>query len=200
MTIARLGKTSRKQQVEATATKLFREKGYSASSMRDLAQSLGIEAASIYSHVKSKEEILRKICFDLAHRFFASKDEIENQKLDPASKLEAAIKAHIAVITAHTDSSVVFLNEWRHLSEPYLTDFLKMRKDYEDWFVGIIDQGISKAEFAPMNQKFAVLTVLSGLNWVANWYRTGGEMSLDEIQKELTQFIISGLKKSAVKQ
>ncbi len=194
MAITEFGNISRKQQVEAQATKLFREKGYSAGSMRDLAQSLGIEAASIYSHVRSKEEILRKICFDLATQFFESRDKIEARELGPTAKLQTAIKAHLQIITYNTDSSVVFLNEWRHLSEPYLNDFLEMREDYEDWFIGIINCGIDKREFASMNLKFAMLTVLSSLNWVANWYRPGGEMSLEEIKTELTQFITAGLK------
>ena len=86
---------TRKEEIEEKATQLFRTKGYAASSMRDLAQVLGIEAASIYSHVKSKEEILQKICFRMANEFFTAKDRIEKLDIPPIEKLSKAMEAHL---------------------------------------------------------------------------------------------------------
>ncbi|MFN8887029.1 MAG: TetR/AcrR family transcriptional regulator, partial [Cyclobacteriaceae bacterium] len=121
---------SRKEQVIRSAAQLFREKGYAASSMRDLAQKLGIEAASLYSHIKSKEEILQSLCFYMAHEFRKSLEEVEKQKLTASEKLRKGIIGHIQVMAKDLTASAVFMNEHRHLSQPYLRDFLLLRINY----------------------------------------------------------------------
>lgn len=186
---------SKKKQVELTATELFQERGYAATSMRDMAQALGIEAASLYSHIKSKEEILQNICFRMAKKFFEAMDEAFAQ--EPASvaeKLERAIVAHIKVITDDTAASAVFFSEWRHLSEPHLSEFLKMRERYEGIFYNILKEGVEKKEFIELDLKFSVLTILSALNWTHNWFRPTGKMSAEEIGRNLASVMLNGLK------
>src|SRR5882762_7094334 len=130
---------SRKEQVIRKAAELFREKGYAASSMRDLAQKLGIEAASLYSHIKSKEEILRNLCFDMAGEFRKSLDEVELQKVSASEKLKNGIIGHIQVMAQDLTASAVFMNEHRHLSNPHLREFLLMRINYINRFKTIIE-------------------------------------------------------------
>lgn len=184
---------SRKEQIERQATALFKRKGFSATSMRDLANVLGIEAASIYSHIRSKEEILQKICFRMAKEFFEAINGVEEES--PTKQLEQAIIAHINVITNNTGASAVFFYEWRHLSEPSLSEFLEMRCEYEKRFITIIEEGIRSREFAATDKKFAALTLLSSLNWVHHWYMPTGKMSSLEVGQRLAEMLINGLKK-----
>lgn len=190
-----LVKKNRKQQIEEKATTLFRERGYAATSMRDLAQVLGIEAASLYSHIKSKEEILQKICFRMAKEFFEAWKDVESEQSSAAAKMNKAAIAHVKVITRNTDASAVFFNEWRHLSEPYLSDFLAMRDDYEGRFIQIIKDGMSSNEFEQVDEKFMMLTILSSLNWTHNWYKPGGSLTPEEIGVRLSNLVLNGLKK-----
>ncbi len=73
-------KISRKKQIEQKATELFKSRGYAATSMRDLAAEMGLEAGSLYSHIKSKEEILRNVCFEMANDLMSEFDKIEAEK------------------------------------------------------------------------------------------------------------------------
>ncbi|MFT6969652.1 MAG: AcrR family transcriptional regulator [Roseivirga sp.] len=187
-------KKSRKQQIEQKATVLFQERGYAATSMRDLAQVLGIEAASLYSHIKSKEEILQKICFRMAKEFFIAWQEVELETTSFSSKMEKAMIAHVKVITKDTDSSAVFFNEWRHLSEPYLGDFLAMRDDYEGRFKKILKEGMLNGEFKNVDEKFMMLTILSSLNWTHNWYKPNGSLTPEDIGQRLSGLLLNGLK------
>lgn len=190
-----VAKKSRKAQIEEKATTLFREKGYAATSMRDLAQVLGIEAASLYSHIKSKEEILQKICFKMADEFFDAWKEVEMADYTYTQQMEKAAIAHVKVITANTDASAVFFNEWRHLSEPHLSEFLQMREDYEGRFISIIERGMEAGEFQRVDSKFMMLAIISSLNWTHNWYKPGRKLKPEEVAKKLSNLILNGLKK-----
>jgi len=189
-------KKSRKEQIEEKATALFQERGYAATSMRDLAQVLGIEAASLYSHIKSKEEILQKICFRMAEEFFNAWEEVEEVNTSMAEKMAKAMTAHVKVITKDTGASAVFFNEWRHLSEPSLSRFLAMRDDYEGRFMAIIRDGVAAGEFSQVDEKFTMLTLLSSLNWTHNWYKPSGNLSPEEVGTRLANLLLNGLKRS----
>ena len=79
MIAANKNKTVKLDQILKEAAKLFKNKGFGGTSMRDLAAALGMEAASIYYHIGSKDEILEKICFEVAHNYLSHLDEIENE-------------------------------------------------------------------------------------------------------------------------
>ena len=183
----------RKEQIHLVATKMFKERGYLASSMRDLAKELQIEAPSIYSHIKSKEEILQKICFETAQEFFEGLVDVEKTNFSAKARLKVAIESHINVICKNIDSVAVFLNEWRHLSEPHYSEFLQMRKAYENKFKGYIEFGVNKYEFNVEDINFAVLTILSSLNWTNNWYKPDGKMKPKQIADNLSEILIKGI-------
>jgi AcrR family transcriptional regulator len=187
---------SRKEQVIRSAAELFREKGYAASSMRDLAQKLGIEAASLYSHIKSKEEILQNLCFDMATEFRKSLDEVEKQKVSASEKLKNGIIGHIQVMAKDLIASAVFMNEHRHLSQPYLRDFLLLRINYINRFKAIIEQGMKSGEFKDnIDKKLAVMTLFSSLNWMPQWYDPQSHIVPEDLGQQLADMLVNGLKK-----
>ncbi len=185
---------SRKEQVIQTAAELFRTHGYSATSMRDLANAMGIEAASLYSHIRSKEEILQYLCFGMAERFRSSLEEVENSTLSSSQKLRAGILAHIRIMSENLTASAVFMNEHRHLSEPYLKDFLLLRINYINRFKKIIQEGIQKGEFISVDTKLAVMTLFSSLNWMPHWYDPKGIIQPESLGNQLSDMLIEGLK------
>ena len=187
---------SRKEQVIRMAAELFREKGYAASSMRDLAQKLGIEAASLYSHIKSKEEILQSLCFDMAAEFRKSLDEVEKLQTTASDKLTRGIIGHIQVMSRDLTASAVFMNEHRHLSQPFLREFLLLRINYINRFKVIIENGVQSGEFkAGIDRKLAVMTLFSSLNWMPMWYDPTSAIDTTELGRQLADMLVNGLKK-----
>ena len=187
---------SRKEQVIRKAAELFREKGYAASSMRDLAQKLGIEAASLYSHIKSKEEILHSLCFDMAAEFRKSLVEVEKLNVAASERLRLGIIGHVEVMAKDLTASAVFMNEHRHLSQPFLRDFLLLRINYINRFKAIIELGVKNNEFkSTINTKLAVMTLFSSLNWMPQWYDPGSLIQPKELGQQLSDMLVNGLKK-----
>lgn len=193
-----LSSSSRKAQVIRVAAELFREKGYVASSMRDLAQKLGIEAASLYSHIKSKEEILHILCFDMAEDFMVSLNQVEKQQnLTASERLQQGIIGHIQVMARDLTASAVFMNEHRHLSQPFLRDFLLLRINYINRFKKMIEDGVANGEFKKeIDKKLAVMTLFSSLNWMPQWYNPDSVIDPESLGKQLADMLVNGLKQN----
>ena len=191
---------SRKTQIDHTATALFRARGYAATSMRELATALGLEAGSLYSHIKSKEEILFRVCFGLADALFTGFAQATADAAMPVAKqLRRAIEAHVRVLTLDSAASAVFLHEWRHLSEPARTEFLALRNRYEAGFRALITSGLATGELHAPDAAFAALTLLASLNWLPAWYRPNGKLSPDEIAHRLAEQLLTGLEGARVR-
>lgn len=189
---------NRKEQIIDVAALLFKQKGYASTTMRDLATELGIEAASIYHHIKSKEELLEGICFDMANKFISNAKEVNDIYFNAEEKLRLAIKLHVETITDNQNQSAVFLSEWRNLSEPKLTLFKQLRQQYENQFTIILMDGENEDIFDQVDKKFAVLSILSTINFVNEWYKPDGKMNAAEIAEKLSNFIMGGLRKRLV--
>ena len=186
---------SRKDQVIRTAAELFKVKGYAATSMRDLAHAMGIEAASLYSHIKSKEEILNILCFDMARQFIEALNQVEKKDISHSDKLREGIIAHVNVMVRDLTASAVFMNEHRHLNQPHLKEFLFKRISYINRFKRMIENGIQDGEFKPVDTKLAVMTLFSSLNWMPNWYDPVKTINPEQLGEQLADMLIMGLRK-----
>jgi len=189
---------NRKKQIIDVAAKQFREKGFAASSMRDLASELGMEAASLYYHIKSKDELLEIICFEMSEKFISSLKEVNDIYFNAEEKLRMAIKNHVQIITSNIDKAAVFFNEWRHLTGQNLDEFKRQRHVYENEIREIIKQGQNENLFDDVDSKFATLTIFSTVNWVYQWYEPKGEMTSEKIAEKISDFILNGLRKKLV--
>lgn len=187
-------KAKRIDHIHSAARNLFRERGYSATSMRDIASTVGIEVASLYNHIDSKESMLQQICFTMAEKFLAIIDEVKPLKNNPEAQLRKAIQRHVAVITSHTDESAVFVHEWKHLSEPHLSAFRKMRDTYEQFYKDLIRRGEQSGLFKDIQEKFVVMVLFSSINWLYDYYKPHGKLSPAEIADIITDIFLNGIK------
>jgi AcrR family transcriptional regulator len=189
-------KSSRKETITLAAARLFREKGFSATGMRDLAGAVGVEAASLYNHISSKAELLQDICFRIANAFTTQLDELEgNTGIPEIDKIESVIRFHIRMWVERLDEVLVTNNESRHLPEPYLSTFLNERRIYVRQLEMIIEQGIRKGQIRKIEPYAVVLTLLSAVRGIEFWHRTKKNITARQLEDSMVANLINGLKK-----
>jgi AcrR family transcriptional regulator len=189
-------KASKKELIIQKASAMFREKGFPATSMRDLAESVGIEAASLYNHIQSKSEILQEIVFRTANDCNVHLESIDTSSLNQIRKIESLIRFHVQMMLDRFDDYCVMINEWIHLSEPYLTNFTTQRRNYVQKMEAMIEEGIRNKEMKPIMPYAAMLTILSSVRGLEFWHRSGKRISPQALEDNMVNHLINGLKKS----
>ena len=186
---------TRKEVIIEKAAELFKEKGYKASGMRELAEVLGIEAASLYNHIKSKSELLHLICFEVANKYTLVLDEIEHKKNSSLNKVEELLRFLINGMINHYQEVYVADREWKYLEEPYLSNFQTQRRSYRKRIAAIIEAGIQKKEIKAIDAPTAVLILLHAISGIESWHRSKKKISAKELEENMIAILISGLKK-----
>lgn len=187
--------TNMKEQIHRAACRLFRERGFHATSVRDIAESVGIQGGSLYAHVEKKDDLLWAIVNDSADRFFAALRPIVDADLGVMQKLRNAILAHLDVITSDLDAAAVYTVEWRHLTGERRAAVTERRDEYEALFRGLVGEAIRERFITAIDAPSASLFILSALNYVFTWYRPGGRLSHEAVGRMLADYIFDGLRR-----
>lgn len=185
---------SRKQEIYRTAAKLFKEKGYSAVTMRDLAAAVGIKAASLYNHITSKQQILSEIILDIAEQFTKGIDTIADRDTDTIAKLKEVIAQHITLTTDNPYGMAALNNDWMHL-EGKLDHYLDLRTRYEKKFRNMVLEGKESGELKDVNTEILVYSILTTLRNLYLWIPKKGELKKDELIEELSIALLQGVEK-----
>ena len=189
---------TRKDVIIAKAAKLFREKGFSATSMRDLAEHVGVEAASLYNHISSKAEILQEICFKTANNFMSQIEEVDATPNKSAiEKIQAILRFHIRQMLDNYEEVYVSDREWKHLTDPYLSNMQTQRRAYRQRIASVIEDGIRKGEIKPIDAPTAVLIMLHAVSGIESWHRSKKKIAGEVLEDNMVQILVDGLRKQA---
>jgi AcrR family transcriptional regulator len=186
---------TRRREIDEIASELFHANGYAATSVRDIARALDIQAASMYAHVASKEDLLFSIVEGAASSFEQAVDRALQDTMsdDPVERIAAIVEAHVEVVTADPERSSVFVTEWRHLS-PERRDAIGLRRDaYERRVRSVIAEGQAVGAFAAIDPALAATFLLTALNGIATWYRPDGRLSADRIADHYVDLALRSL-------
>lgn len=184
---------SKKDVIIQKASSLFKEKGFNAASMRELADTLDVEAPSLYNHIGSKSELLQAICFNIANEFTSHLEKAETMATDKVAIIENVIRFHIQMMLDKYDEVFVANHEWKHLKEPYLSNFLNQRRNYEKRLVLLIEQGIAVKELKNINPYVVILNILSAVRGLEFWHRHKKNVSPEVLENDMVDHLLKGI-------
>ena len=176
------------------ATRLFGERGYPSTSMRDIGDAVGLLAGSLYSHISSKEAVLLQIIETGLDRYLAAVLPIAESGAAADMRMRQAVKAHVELVANHVEESLVALRQWKFLSGENRARIDAKRHTASDAFARILDDGIESGVFKPVpNRDIAVAGILAMLNGVPEWYSPKGRATPEEIGDQLADLLLGGL-------
>ncbi|WP_375192170.1 TetR/AcrR family transcriptional regulator [Marinobacter sp.] len=168
------------------AARLFREKGYERTTVRDLAAAVGIQSGSLFHHFRSKEEILKAVMVETIRLNTALMQAAMEAADTPRQKLRALIRAELESINGQTgEAMAVLVFEWRSLSVEAQADVLELRDIYEKLWLDVLER--LGHEGAMAADPFVVRRMLTGaLSWTVTWYKPErGGLTLDGLTDQV---------------
>lgn len=168
------------------AARLFRDKGYERTTVRDLAAAVGIQSGSLFHHFRTKEEILKAVMVETIRLNTALMQAAADSEESPRGKLRALVRSELESINGQTgEAMAVLVYEWRSLSEGSQVQVLELREIYEGLWLSVLEElnelGQLKAD------PFIVRRMLTGaLSWTVTWYKPErGGLTLDGLTDQV---------------
>lgn len=179
--------------LEAAAT-LFGQKGYAATSTRELAAALGIQSASLYHHIGSKDDLLFRVCTNSIERIRESTERAIASEKEPLALIRAVIEAHVRTSLADQAAHATMLSELRSLGTERRVEVVALRDEYEalvrETVAGAQAAGIVRRDVTARNLTLALLSLL---NWSIFWFRPDGELTPTDLSDLLASVFLEGV-------
>jgi TetR/AcrR family transcriptional regulator, cholesterol catabolism regulator len=184
--------SARREELTRIAARLFAERGYQGTSLADLAEALGVQKASLYHHIASKEDLLWDVAWEGAEAFHAALDGVPADA-PAAERIRLALGAHLAVVGGQLDVATVFVREWRHLSDERRRRFAAERRRYEERIRELFRAGVEESQLrTDLDVATAALLFLSAANWAYTWLRPGAPTA--ELADRLYAAMLDGMR------
>ncbi len=191
-------KTSRRQDIIHCAIKLFAESGFHNTPVQAIADAAGINKATLYYHIGSKENLLYLMHRDVIDDFIADLEVIcSRAELTSTQQLQLAISVHIQHVVRRQPEVKIFFRERDSVSPEIRARIAERREHYQNLIVSIIEQGVKRGEFREVNAKLTAFFIIGMCNWVYQWYSAEGPLSSEVIYQLATEFVLSGLAKGS---
>ncbi len=180
---------NRRAELIRVAGRLFVDQGFEATTIRDIANAVGMRSGSPFYHFKSKQEMLKAVMIEGLQAALAAQQEAMAGLKTPAEKFRALVKSHLRIILEEHTEFPVLLYEWRSLSEESRAEVIAVKDQYEAVWQPVLRE-LKKAGRINDDGKVARLLLFGALNWTVQWYRAGGGLNIDQLAERAIELFL----------
>ena len=182
-----------RDEILEAAAQIFREKGFHAASMQDIAQAVNLQKASLYYHVNSKQEILLDLLDRALDLLIQIIEPVACSVLPPEEKVRQAIRLYLQAMLDNRDLAAVLLLEHRSLEPQFNARHIPRRDRFERLWRDMLQDGLDQGVFCCPDAALAARYLLGVLNWTITWYRPDGALTSDSLSAQFADLYLSGL-------
>ncbi len=181
----------REAELRRAATRLFRERGFHATSMQDLAEAMGMNRGSLYHYIESKDDLLWWIVADTMDDLRECVEPILAGDAPATERLRGAIGAHLQFAADRADEMSLVQIELRSLSPERRAQLVARRDAYEGSWRAALESGVAEGSIPRTDVRLTGIAILSACNWFTQWYRPDGPLRVDEIADSFADLFLS---------
>ena len=180
----RNNESNRRDELLRVSAKLFREKGFDGTSIRDISAAAGMHSGSPFYHFKTKQAMLVAVMEEGLAEGLRHSQAVFAMDLPPAERFNRLVRAHLGTILEDGNDFIpVLLYEVRSLTPANRRRIIALMDGYDALWQRMIDE-LETAGLLAGDRRLARLFLLGALNWTAQWYRPGGRLSLDKVAEQ----------------
>jgi TetR/AcrR family transcriptional regulator, cholesterol catabolism regulator len=184
-------KQSTKSRITSGAGYLFVRNGYHGTSMRDVADRVGLRASSLYRHVKSKQELLHRVLDRLMDEALdGAKVALAGQE-NPEKCIELLVRANVCL--ARPSETALLQSELKNLEKRYRDQIVRKQDQYRKLWVSVLRKGVEQGVFRTEDPKLAFFGIIGALNYVENWFSPSGLLSREQVAEVFSRWILRSL-------
>ncbi len=182
-----------KENIIEVAADLFGEKGFTKTTIRDIASALNVSVAAVYYYFKSKDEILYTIIESIGNKLLEGIENAKNESDDPLQQLHNMLFRHITLTKENKNKVKVYVEEQRNLSTKFRNIIYKQHRKIYDTYVDQLRK-LRKAKiisYEPLS--ITAFAIFGMLNWCYRWYREDESLTIEEVAQRLLDIIFHGI-------
>ncbi|MCX8125990.1 MAG: TetR/AcrR family transcriptional regulator [Dehalococcoidia bacterium] len=186
-------KEKRRQEILRISSRIFREKTYDGTTLKDIADAVGMLKGSLYYYISSKQELFSDIIVEAVKVLDRSVEDVYQANLQPLDRLRAIIHAHVKFSVDYQDTAILFLTGRHIISSMRMVELTRLFERRDKLLIDTLNEGVRSGVFRPMDVRMVALAIVGMCNSVAFWYSPSGPASTNDIAEVFFSIVHEGL-------